>query len=81
MRARRTDLSGSQAPEREAPGSLPGKPQKPPADALEAASLRALRVGELREAAARGTYRPDGRKVAEALLKSLTRSALFGDDH
>lgn len=85
MRVRRTDLSGSEAPpKREAESvakSFEGRPPEPPADALEAASARALRVAELRRAVAEGRYRPDGRKVAEALLRSRTRRALFGDDH
>jgi len=81
MRTRRTDLSGSPPLERKGTESFTGTPPVPPADALEAAAARALRVAELRRAVAEGTYRPDGRKVAAALLKSRTRRALFGDDH
>lgn len=81
MRTRRTDLSDSRTPEQKGTESFTGTPPEPPANALEAAAARALRVAELRRAVADGTYRPDGRKVAEALLKSRTRRALFGDDH
>ncbi|MDG2308487.1 MAG: flagellar biosynthesis anti-sigma factor FlgM [Candidatus Binatia bacterium] len=78
MRTRRTELSGWQDPENE---SCESATDRPPENALEAAAARAVRVGELRRALAAGTYRPDAGKVAQALLKSLTRLALFGDDH
>lgn len=81
MRARRTYLSGSRPPVNTGTESFEGRPPEPPANALEAAATRALRVAELRRAVAQGTYRPDGRKVAQALLKSRTRRALFGDEH
>ena len=81
MRTWRTDLSGSQGPEKESPGSATDRPRRLPANALEAAAARAVRVEEIRRAVAAGTYRPDAGKVARALLKSRTRRALFGDDH
>ncbi len=81
MRERRTDLSDSGKPGHSGTESFEGSAPQPPADALEAARARARRVAELRQAVADGTYRPEGRKVAEALLRSRIRTALFGDDH
>ena len=81
MSTRRTDLSGSPGPREDGPRSVSGKARKPPANALEAAVARAQRVAKLREAVVAGTYRPDARKVAAAMLRSRSRRALFGGDH
>ena len=81
MRSRRTDLSDSSRPGEGSVESFTGRPPQPPADALEAAAARALRVAELRRAVASGAYRPDASKVAAALFKARARRVLFGDDH
>jgi len=80
MSRRRTDLSDPPGSEKARESGFEYRGDAP-TNALEAASARAVRVAELRDVVAAGTYRPDARKVAAALLKSRARRALFGDDH
>jgi len=79
MGHRRTDSSDARTPR--GSGSGAARSGRAPANALEAAEARARRVAELRAAVAAGTYRPDAREVAAALLRSRARRALFGDGH